>query len=398
MEPRAAIVVIVGSRPEAIKLAPVIRSLNEMPGMFRPIVCSTGQQRDLIVPALSEFGITPDIDLDVMRGDASLAGLTARLLPALDSVLEAADPAWVVVQGDTTSAMAGALAAFYRRIPVAHVEAGLRTDDRFAPFPEEVNRRIITQCADVHFAPTEHCRERLLGEGVPCASVVVTGNTVVDALLWTRQRLSGAVSTLPAAIGDRIAGRRLILVTLHRRENWGEPMARICGALRAIVAELPDVAVALPVHPNPRVRDLVTEQLDGHPRICLMPPQSYTSVVELMDRAFLILTDSGGLQEEAPTFGTPVLVLRDCTERPEGVAAGVARLVGTDPETIVAEVLRLALTPSAYACMSSVRSPYGDGRSSARIRAVLSQPRTRRRYEPAATATSPELPAHGVAS
>lgn len=398
MEPRAAIVVIVGSRPEAIKLAPVIRSLNEMPGMFRPIVCSTGQQRDLIVPALSEFGITPDIDLDVMRGDASLAGLTARLLPALDSVLEAADPAWVVVQGDTTSAMAGALAAFYRRIPVAHVEAGLRTDDRFAPFPEEVNRRIITQCADVHFAPTEHCRERLLREGVPCASVVVTGNTVVDALLWTRQRLSGAVSTLPAAIGDRIAGRRLILVTLHRRENWGEPMARICGALRAIVAELPDVAVALPVHPNPRVRDLVTEQLDGHPRICLMPPQSYTSVVELMDRAFLILTDSGGLQEEAPTFGTPVLVLRDCTERPEGVAAGVARLVGTDPETIVAEVLRLALTPSAYACMSSVRSPYGDGRSSARIRAVLSQPRTRRRYEPAATGTSPELPAHGVAS
>ena len=371
MNRRRTIVVIVGSRPEAIKLAPVIRSLREDAGALHTIVCSTGQQRDLIVPMLAEFDLVPDVDLDVMRGDASLAGLTARLLPAIDGVLASEDPDWVVVQGDTTSAMAGALAAFYRRIPVAHVEAGLRTDDRFAPFPEEINRRIITQCADMHFAPTARCAHRLAQEGVPRSAIHITGNTVVDALLWMRRRNRGGLSPVPSRVSDSAIGRRMVLVTLHRRENWGDRMAVICAALLVIVREFPDLMVAFPVHPNPRVRDVVTAALGGHSRICLMPPQPYAALVDLMDRAFVILTDSGGIQEEAPTFGTPVLVLRDRTERPEGIDAGVAALVGTDPGAIAAAVRRLVLNPSDHARMSSALNPYGDGQAATRIRAAL---------------------------
>jgi UDP-N-acetylglucosamine 2-epimerase len=364
------VVVIVGTRPEAIKLSPVLTALARRPAVFEPMICSTGQQRDLVAPALAEFGFTAAVDLDVMRDNDSLARLTARLLPAIDDVLTRHRPAWVIVQGDTTSAMTGALAAFYRGIPVAHVEAGLRTDDRRAPFPEEVNRRIITQCADLHFAPTSRCGERLAHEGVARSAIYVTGNTVVDALLWMRERIARDGTTLAPPIAARIADQRLILVTLHRRENWGAPMARICAALLTIVDALPDTVVAFPVHPNPRVRAAVERALD-HPRICLLEPQSYASVVELMDRAFLVLTDSGGIQEEAPTFGTPVLVLRDRTERPEGIEEGVACLVGTESDRIHREVLRLALDPAAYARMSSARSPYGDGRSSARIRTAL---------------------------
>lgn len=386
MSGRRVIVVVVGSRPEAIKLAPVVRLLHDDAAAFRTIVCSTGQQRDLIVPALAEFDLAPDVDLQVMRGDASLAGLTARLLPAIDDVLGSEDPDWVMVQGDTTSAMAGALASFYRRIPVAHVEAGLRTDDRFAPFPEEINRRIITQCADLHFAPTARCGERLAREGVSPAAIHVTGNTVVDALLWMRTRSRGRPSALPPRVADCAIGRRMLLVTLHRRENWGAPMAALCNALLTILREMPDLMVVFPVHPNPRVRDVVEASMGGHPRICLLPPQPYAALVELMHRAFLILTDSGGIQEEAPTFGTPVLVLRDRTERPEGIEAGVAALVGTAPADVIAAVRRLVLHPAEYARMSSARNPYGDGRSSARIRAALLQDRVGNGPEPAADA------------
>jgi UDP-N-acetylglucosamine 2-epimerase (non-hydrolysing) len=363
--------IVVGSRPEAIKLAPVIAALKADLLAFRVTVCSTGQQRDLIAPTLADFGLTPSFDLNVMRQDPSLAGLTVRLVSALDEALAAFGPDCVLVQGDTTSAMAGALAAFYRRIPVGHVEAGLRSDDRHAPFPEEVNRRIITACADLHFAPTVRCVTRLLQEGVQPASVFLTGNTVVDAMLSMRERSKSEPSALPIELMARIRNRRMLLTTVHRRENWGKGIASICDALLAIVAEVPDLVAVWPVHPNPSVRDTVTLRLGGHPSIVLTPPQSYRALVELLDRAYLVLTDSGGIQEEAPSFGKPVLVLRDRTERPEGVDAGVAEIVGTDPARVIAEVCRLTLQPDAYRRMASAQNPYGDGQSAARIRAAL---------------------------
>lgn len=363
--------IVVGSRPEAIKLAPVIGALQGDREAVRVTVCSTGQQRDLIGPTLADFGLTASIDLKVMRPDTSLAALTVRLITALDDAFAGCEPDWVLVQGDTTSAMAGALAAFYRRIPVGHVEAGLRSDDRHAPFPEEVNRRIITGCADLHFAPTARCVTRLLQEGVAPASVLLTGNTVVDAMLAMRARTAGEPSVLPAAVTARLQHQRMLLTTVHRRENWGQGIASICDALLAVVTEVPDVIAVWPVHPNPSVREAVTSRLGAHPRIVLLPPQSYRALVELLDRAYLVLTDSGGLQEEAPSFGKPVLVLRDRTERPEGIDAGVATIVGTDPARVMAEVFRLTRQPDAYARMATAQNPYGDGHAAARIRSAL---------------------------
>ena len=364
---RATILLVVGSRPEAIKLAPVVFALREQADRFDTVICSTGQQRDLIPQALGEFDLEPDIELDVMREDQTLAGLTARLVTSLDSVLGQINPDWVLVQGDTTSAMVGALAAFYRGVPVGHVEAGLRTDDRRAPFPEEVNRRVISQCADLHFAPTERSAARLLSEGLPPATVQMTGNTVVDALLWMRDRIRQGESSLPASLVARLGTKRLVLVTTHRRESFGAGIEHTCAAILSLAQSMDDVVFALPVHPNPRVRDVVLERLDRHPRIVLLEPQPYRALVELMDRATLILTDSGGVQEEAPTFGTPVLVLRTTTERPEGIDAGVAKLVGTDRDRIVEEALDLLRNPEARARMSAPVSPYGDGRAAQRI-------------------------------
>ena len=365
------VLVVVGSRPEAIKQAPVMFALQAALDRFAPTLCSTGQQRELIPQALAEFGLEASIELDVMQPDQTLAGLTSRLLTRLDGVLLDLRPDWVLVQGDTTSAMAAALAAFYRQIPVGHVEAGLRTDDPREPFPEEINRRVITLCSARHFAPTARCGARLQAEGVAPSAIRITGNTVVDALLWTRAQIRQGPSLLPAEFRARLDSRRLVLVTAHRRESFGTGIANICAAVLTLVEAVGDIVVALPVHPNPRVRDVVLGTLDGHPRIMLIEPQPYRVMVELLDRATLVLTDSGGLQEEAPTFGTPVLVMRATTERPEGVDAGVATLVGTDTDRIVDEARRLLRDSDAYARMTSAANPYGDGTAAQQIVAAI---------------------------
>ncbi len=357
--------VVVGSRPEAIKMAPVVHELRRRPS-FRVTLCSTDQQRDLIPRALCEFALAPDLSLDVMRAGQSLSQLTSRLMAQLGPALQSARPDVVLVQGDTTSAMAGALAAFYERIPVGHVEAGMRTSDRYAPYPEEINRRMITQCTTSHFAPTSGCRDNLVREGVCADAIDVTGNTVIDALLWTVAKLRNGPTTLPGEIDAAIEGRRVLLVTSHRRENIGRGMDEIGLALRDVADAFEDVAIVYPVHPNPQVAAQMRGLLANRPRILLVPPQPYRPFIELMLRADLILTDSGGLQEEAPSLGKPVLVMRQTTERPEGVEKGVALLVGADRRSIVDNVSRLLEDPGAYAAMQ-LGNPYGDGRSAVRI-------------------------------
>jgi UDP-N-acetylglucosamine 2-epimerase len=307
------------------------------------------------------------LDLQVMRPNQTLAELTSRLIERLDEVLVSLAPDWVLVQGDTTSAMAGALAAFYRRVPVGHVEAGLRTGNPASPFPEEINRRIITQCATLHFAPTVRARETLLREGIAPPQAILTGNTVVDALAWIRDSLRRAPSQLPDEVLSRINGHRLLLVTTHRRENIGQPLENICLALQELNRRDESLAIVLPVHPNPNVSGMVRGILGDEQRVILIEPQPYRTLLELMDRALLVLTDSGGLQEEAPSFGKPVLVLRDTTERPEGIEAGVAQLIGTSQEAIVQATLRLLDEPAHYARMAQAQNPYGDGRASTRI-------------------------------
>ena len=366
------ILIVVGSRPEAIKLAPVAQALADTRGL-RPIICSTGQQRDMIPAALQEFGLRPEIELDVMEPNQTLGRLTARLAERLDAAMAALAPDYVLVQGDTTSAMVGALTAFYRRVPVGHVEAGLRTGDRWSPFPEELNRRIVTQCTTLHFAPTERCEANLLMEGVTPSRIFVTGNTVVDALLASRERIRRSAPRLSAHLRRALDGRRLILVTSHRRENFDGGLARICTALRRIVESVDDVVVALPVHPNPVVTETIERHLKNHTGVLLLEPLPYGVFLELLDRAFLVMTDSGGLQEEAPSFGKPLLVLRDTTERPEGVDAGVARLVGTQDDAIVANALELLQDRDAYGRMATSTNPYGDGAASRRVATILQQ-------------------------
>lgn len=367
--PRRSALVVVGTRPEVIKLAPVVRALRD-DGILEPVLVSTGQHREMLDQALAVFGLAPDVDLGVMRRDQSPSGAAARTLLGLHEVLERTDPAWVVVQGDTTTALAAALGAFYARRRVAHVEAGLRSGNRQEPFPEEMNRRLVDQVADLLFAPTARARQALLDEGHPPGRVLLTGNTVVDALLWAR-RAARALPPGPARARPGAPGRRLVLVTAHRRESFGPGIAGICRALRRIVDEAPDVEIVYPVHLNPRVAEPARRLLAGAPRITLTGPVSYLEFVGLLDRATLVLTDSGGVQEEAPTFGKPILVLRDVTERPEGVEAGVARLVGTSEERIAGEALRLLRDPVAYAEMAHGQSPYGDGHAAERIAAAL---------------------------
>lgn len=362
-----------GSRPEAIKLAPVVFALRREPVHFECILGSTGQQRDMIGPALAEFGLTADFDLNVMRAKQSLAGLTSRLMVRLDTALTRMKPDWVLVQGDTTSALAGAVAAFYRRVPVGHVEAGMRSFDHFSPFPEEFNRRAITQCASAHFAATELSAGNLRTEGVPTSSIRVTGNTGIDALLWMRRQTAGDRSSFPPDLLARLENRRLLFVTTHRRENFGRPLANICRALLTIARVAGDVVIVLPVHPNPEVKERVLSTLGEQPKVVLLAQQSYRTVVELMDRAHLVLTDSGGLQEEAPAFGKPVLVLRENTERPEGVDAGAAKLIGTDHDAIVDHTLHLLRDRQAYAAMARVRHVYGDGSAAPRIVEALAR-------------------------
>jgi len=357
-----------GTRPEAIKLAPVIQELARHPRQFATVVLVTAQHRHMLDQVLRAFDIKPDYDLDLMKPGQSLADVTAGVLHGVERVLKRVRPVMVIVQGDTTSAFASALAAFYQRVPVGHVEAGLRTNDKYSPYPEEMNRRLLSGIADLHFAPTRAAKRNLLNEGVPRSRIHVTGNTVVDALKAMRR--SKAEWRLPVLDGIT-HGQRLILATAHRRESFGLGFERICQALRGLVERSPDIDIVYPVHLNPSVRKPVRAILDGVPRVHLIEPLEYLPFVRLMERSYLILTDSGGIQEEAPALGRPVLVMRDVTERPEAVEAGSARLVGTDPDAIVSATERLLRSASDYRKMARARNPFGDGRASIRIVAAL---------------------------
>ncbi len=370
---RPTIAVVAGTRPEGIKRAPVVHALRRRAGV-ETLFVSTGQHREMLQQALAAFSLRPDVDLDVMRAGQGLTDVAVATLARLQPILREARPAWVVVQGDTTTAMAAALGAFHERIPVAHVEAGLRTNERYSPFPEELNRRIVDQLSNALFAPTAHAREALLREGFPDDRILVTGNTVVDAIHLlrasgaTRGRFSGGLDL------DALPGR-MVLVTSHRRESFGAGLAAICRALVRLADRHPDVTVVYPVHLNPNVDRPVRAALGGHPRIALLPPVGYVDLAALLERAHLVLTDSGGIQEEAPSYAKPVLVLREVTERPEGVEAGVAVVVGTREDNIVAEASRLLEDRAAYERMATGRNPYGDGRASERIADALVEPR-----------------------
>ena len=365
---------IFGTRPEAIKLAPVIRALARRAPDMVSTICVTAQHREMLDQVLSVFQIRPDIDLDLMRDSQSLPELTARILTGVDAVLAQCQPDLVLVQGDTTTVMVAALAAFYRRIPVGHVEAGLRTRDRYHPFPEEINRRIAGQLATLHFAPTPRAAEALLLEGVSSGAVHITGNTVIDALHWAAcQPRPPEVEALLERLGcaGQSHPRRLILITAHRRESFGAPLEAICRGLRELVARNPDVAIVYPVHLNPRVREPAYRLLSEEPRIALIEPMAYLPFVHLLAASHLVLTDSGGIQEEAPSLGVPVLVLRRETERPEAVEVGASRLVGADAEAIVREAEELLRNPEAHDAMARAVNPYGDGQASERIVSII---------------------------
>lgn len=368
------ILCVFGTRPEAIKMAPVVRALRGRPDVFETKVCITAQHRRMLDQVISVFELTADHDLDLMRPNQGLSAISAAILTGIDEVLVAERPDWVLVQGDTTTVMATALAAFHQHVRIGHVEAGLRSHDRQNPFPEEVNRRVASVVADLHFAPTPLARENLLREGIADSAIRVTGNTVIDALQWAvhrphDRRIAELMETVRQAHGG--AAPRIILVTAHRRENFGEPFARICDALSRIAREFAGVHLVYPVHLNPNVHDVAHERLDGIANISLIEPLDYLPLVQLMREAFLVLTDSGGLQEEAPGLAKPVLVLREVTERPEGVDAGCVRLVGTDTDRIVDETRRLLNDANAYTAMAQVANPYGDGGAAERIVAAL---------------------------
>jgi len=370
---RRKIALVFGTRPEAIKLFPLAHLLKA-DDRFDPVVIVTGQHRGMLDQVLDIAGLVPDHDLAVMRADQSLDALTARLLTGIGDVLDSEQPDWVVVQGDTASAMCGALTAFYRKIPIAHVEAGLRSGDIHHPWPEEVNRKIIGTMAALHCAPTETSAAALRRENVAEGDIHVTGNTVVDALHWVLD----AIAQKPALAAElhtaaaRFAGKRIVGVTTHRRENFGEGMRAIAGAIRRI-ASREDTAVIFPVHLNPNVRETMMGELAGLDNVALLEPLDYPNFAALMQASTLMLTDSGGVQEEAPALGKPVLVMRETTERPEGVEAGTAKLDGTDPDAIVEEVTRLLDDEAAYAAMAQAHNPFGDGKSSARIAELMAQ-------------------------
>ena len=368
---RRTILVIFGTRPEAIKLFPVVRALAEQSGLTVR-TCVTAQHRGLLDQVLAVAGLQPDIDLNLMEPGQTLDRLTARLLTGLGEVIDRERPDWVVVQGDTATAMAGALAAYYRQVPVAHVEAGLRSGDIYHPWPEEVNRRIVAPIARLHFAPTETAAAALHRENIAPDTVHVTGNTVVDALHWTRDRIAaepGLASGLDATLG-KLAGKRLVLVTTHRRENFGGGMAAIARAL-ARVADRGDTALLFPVHPNPQVGPVMDAIIGDRPAVVRIPPLDYPHFVRALEACDLVLSDSGGVQEEAPALGKPVLVMRETTERPEGITAGTARLVGTDEDRIVHEVSTLLDDSGAYAAMARAHNPFGDGHAAGRIAELI---------------------------
>ena len=369
---------IFGTRPEAIKMAPVVMELGKYPGEFESIVCVTAQHREMLDQVLDLFEIKPDLDLGLMEENQTLASLSARVITGLDKVLDSVRPDLVLVQGDTTTAMVAGLAAFYRQIAVGHVEAGLRTLSRYSPFPEEMNRRLLGALATYHFAPTERAAGALRREGISEENIFLTGNPVIDALHWiggrppsdTTLRLFDSLGLDNEGDGSQ-NGLRTLLVTAHRRESFGRPLAEICNALGSLVRGNPDIQIVYPVHLNPNVRRPVFDILGTTPRIHLIDPIPYETLVHLMIRSYLILTDSGGIQEEGPAVGKPVLVLREETERPEGVEAGVARVVGTDSSAIVEEAERLLRDPEAYRRMACTVNPYGDGHAAERIVQII---------------------------
>jgi UDP-N-acetylglucosamine 2-epimerase len=361
---------VIGTRPEAIKMAPVIKEFGKHSDRMRSVVCVTGQHRQMLDQVLSLFDIQPDHDLNIMQPDQALSQLTADLFESLDSVVKGVNPDWILAQGDTTTVLVAALVAFYHQVSFGHVEAGLRTSDRRKPFPEEINRRLADVVADAYFAPTERARQALLREGCPPQNIYVTGNTVIDALLDVVTRhydwASGPLAILPDE-------SRIVLITAHRRESFGEPFKELCEAIRQLAEMFADEGVhfVYPVHLNPNVRRPVQVILSGLPNVSLLEPLDYLSLVHLMRRSTLILTDSGGIQEEAPSLGVPVLVMRDTTERPEAIEAGVVRLVGTQRDRIVAEAERLLRAPAAYRDMTTKINPYGDGKAASRIVSIL---------------------------
>jgi len=368
MSGRRSVLLAYGTRPEAVKMAPLVRAL-ERSSSCEPVVVVTGQHRHMLDQVNSLFGIVPVADLDILRPGQTLVDISVRALQGLSEVIRVRRPDVVVVQGDTTTSTVAALAAAYQQVPVVHLEAGLRTHERYSPFPEEINRRVTTQLASLHLAPTPLSRENLLREGVPPEDVTVTGNTVIDALLEvverTRRDVPEAVATL---VEDP---RRVVLVTLHRRESWGAPMVAVARAVARVARECPDVHVVVPLHLNPTVREAVVPVVAGLANVTVMEPLDYAAFAWLQDRSHVVLTDSGGVQEEAPSLGKPVLVTRDNTERPEAVDAGTVRLVGTDEDRVHDALLELLQDDAAHLRMASAVNPYGDGRAAARAAAAI---------------------------
>jgi UDP-N-acetylglucosamine 2-epimerase len=366
--------VLAGTRPEAIKMVPVIRALRRRPEIFNVHVCASGQHREMLKQAFADFEVTADSNLDIMESNQTLAGMSARLFERVDDILAREEPDIVLVQGDTTTVQVSALSAFYRHIPVGHVEAGLRSHTIFQPFPEELNRRVTSLVATWHFAPTELSRQNLLREKVEENSILVTGNTVIDALFWIRDKVVECCPDIPIDVMQSIAERRrIILVTAHRRESFGERFENICAALSQIAEQFPEDRIVYPVHMNPNVRSVVKSRLAHCKGIILIDPLPYKAFVRLMHESYIILTDSGGIQEEGPSLGKPVLVMRELTERPEGVLSGVNILVGTDVQVIVDTASRLLRDDTSYAAIASVDNPYGDGMAGERIADFLAK-------------------------
>jgi UDP-N-acetylglucosamine 2-epimerase (non-hydrolysing) len=362
---------VFGTRPEAIKMAPIIQAMARQPELFEARICVTGQHREMLDHVLDRFNIQPHYDLDLMTQEQTLSGLTADIFYVLDPVILKESPDWLLAQGDTTTTMAASLAAYYRHVRVGHVEAGLRTHDKLHPFPEEINRRIASTVADIHFAPTETARENLIREGTDERTIVVTGNTAIDALFQILQR---GYDFHKGPLADIPFDKRILLVTAHRRENFGRPVRSICKALEVIASSYADdVHIVYPVHLNPNITRPVHALLSNIPNITLLEPLPYHAFIHLMNRSHIVLTDSGGLQEEAPSLGKPVLVLRRVTERPEAVQAGTAQVIGTETERIVQETRRLLDNPAAYTEMANAVNPYGDGHAAERICEALVQ-------------------------
>lgn len=366
---RIKVMTVFGTRPEAIKMAPVVLELAKHPEYITPVVAVTAQHREMLDQVLQLFAITPDYDLDIMSQGQTLFDITCRAMQGLNQVLAQEKPDIVLVHGDTTTTFAGGLAAFYHQIPIGHVEAGLRTGDKYSPFPEEMNRKLTGSLTDVHFAPTATARQNLLRENVAGESILVTGNTVIDALKATVDPAYQFTDILLQNID--YANRKVILVTTHRRENLGEPMRHVYQALRDIVTAFTDVEIVFPVHKNPLVRQVVQAELGSTPRVHLIDPLDYQPFANLIARSYLVLTDSGGIQEEAPALGKPVLVLRDTTERPEAVTAGTVKLIGTDRELVYNETKELLVNKAEYQRMANAVNPYGDGKASSRIVAAI---------------------------